>query len=120
MSLFLYTQSSSLTIYFFFFFNDTATTEIYTLSLHDALPISPRGPHSEHTTHQTTPNSTTSCQPGRSAAATTTPSHPSLCQVGTSSAVPDQAAASRSASSSPPSERSWASEKPAAFSQTKR
>src|SRR2546422_9246577 len=26
--------------YFFFFFNDTATTEIYTLSLHDALPIS--------------------------------------------------------------------------------
>src|SRR5256884_5366095 len=36
---------------FFFFFNDTATTEIYTLSLHDALPIfffadfrSPPGP----------------------------------------------------------------------------
>src|SRR3989454_2200377 len=28
---------------FVFFFNDTATTEIYTLSLHDALPISPRG-----------------------------------------------------------------------------
>src|SRR2546426_6151277 len=30
----------------FFFFNDTATTEIYTLSLHDALPIcpSPTGP----------------------------------------------------------------------------
>src|SRR6266705_4100413 len=27
-------------ILFFFFFNDTATTEIYTLSLHDALPIS--------------------------------------------------------------------------------
>ena len=27
----------------FFFFNDTATTEIYTLSLHDALPISPSG-----------------------------------------------------------------------------
>src|SRR5256885_14810462 len=27
-------------IIFFFFFNDTATTEIYTLSLHDALPIS--------------------------------------------------------------------------------
>src|SRR5262245_66357292 len=26
----------------FFFFNDTATTEIYTLSLHDALPIWPR------------------------------------------------------------------------------
>src|SRR2546430_5088742 len=27
------------TLSFFFFFNDTATTEIYTLSLHDALPI---------------------------------------------------------------------------------
>ena len=26
-------------IFVFFFFNDTATTEIYTLSLHDALPI---------------------------------------------------------------------------------
>ena len=33
-------------IYLFFFFNDTATTEIYTLSLHDALPIWP-------VTHQT-------------------------------------------------------------------
>src|SRR2546426_6049838 len=44
---------------FFFFFNDTATTEIYTLSLHDALPISrevgvtepfagPRGPVTLH------------------------------------------------------------------------
>src|SRR3712207_8191458 len=30
----------SLLSVFFFFFNDTATTEIYTLSLHDALPIS--------------------------------------------------------------------------------
>src|SRR3712207_7956419 len=29
---------------FFFFFNDTATTEIYTLSLHDALPISAAPP----------------------------------------------------------------------------
>src|SRR5215467_16339153 len=28
-----------LLLFFFFFFNDTATTEIYTLSLHDALPI---------------------------------------------------------------------------------
>src|SRR2546426_9844382 len=34
-SIFLLLSSS-----FFFFFNDTATTEIYTLSLHDALPIS--------------------------------------------------------------------------------
>src|SRR2546426_3765585 len=30
----------SFIFFFFFFFNDTATTEIYTLSLHDALPIS--------------------------------------------------------------------------------
>src|SRR5215211_9481412 len=30
----------ALCFFFFFFFNDTATTEIYTLSLHDALPIS--------------------------------------------------------------------------------
>src|SRR5256885_10556946 len=30
---------SSTQFFFFFFFNDTATTEIYTLSLHDALPI---------------------------------------------------------------------------------
>src|SRR5438128_12479937 len=39
----LYHQLSSHTSYLlslsFFFFNDTATTEIYTLSLHDALPI---------------------------------------------------------------------------------
>src|SRR3712207_7890306 len=31
-------------MYLFFFFNDTATTEIYTLSLHDALPIYPLTP----------------------------------------------------------------------------
>src|SRR5258708_14855873 len=31
-------------MFFFFFFNDTATTEIYTLSLHDALPIWRRPP----------------------------------------------------------------------------
>src|SRR2546429_1993299 len=34
--------TASLAFRVFFFFNDTATTEIYTLSLHDALPISPR------------------------------------------------------------------------------
>src|SRR2546422_9209576 len=33
---------------FFFFFNDTATTEIYTLSLHDALPISEVDGSQEH------------------------------------------------------------------------
>src|SRR2546429_517151 len=30
---------ADVTVFLFFFFNDTATTEIYTLSLHDALPI---------------------------------------------------------------------------------
>src|SRR2546422_6146523 len=39
MSAFFYTSSRPLS-FLFFFFNDTATTEIYTLSLHDALPIS--------------------------------------------------------------------------------
>src|SRR3712207_8801885 len=34
---------------YIFFFNDTATTEIYTLSLHDALPISPPPPCWPHT-----------------------------------------------------------------------
>src|SRR5260221_9065548 len=37
---YLRTKCSSFKSIFFFFFNDTATTEIYTLSLHDALPIS--------------------------------------------------------------------------------
>src|SRR2546426_6384284 len=36
-------SSPALFLPFFFFFNDTATTEIYTLSLHDALPISAGG-----------------------------------------------------------------------------
>src|SRR5215208_7922697 len=36
--------SESLEFMLSFFFNDTATTEIYTLSLHDALPISPGDP----------------------------------------------------------------------------
>src|SRR2546427_3540845 len=39
----------SLHIFFFFFFNDTATTEIYTLSLHDALPISLAVFHAQRT-----------------------------------------------------------------------
>src|SRR2546427_9470666 len=41
-----------------FFFNDTATTEIYTLSLHDALPIS----HRRHTAERTRGNA---AQPAR-------------------------------------------------------
>src|SRR3989442_5055036 len=40
----MYTHTSC--IFFFFFFNDTATTEIYTLSLHDALPICLHEPES--------------------------------------------------------------------------
>src|SRR2546429_9564810 len=35
----LFKPSTRLALLSFFFFNDTATTEIYTLSLHDALPI---------------------------------------------------------------------------------
>src|SRR5688572_32530640 len=38
---FLIFKSHIFCLSFFFFFNDPATTEIYTLSLHDALPISP-------------------------------------------------------------------------------
>ena len=37
----VYFRMANTISYFIFFFNDTATTEIYTLSLHDALPISP-------------------------------------------------------------------------------
>src|SRR6478672_12579826 len=37
----IFFRLSLLSISIFFFFNDTATTEIYTLSLHDALPICP-------------------------------------------------------------------------------
>src|SRR2546430_10054753 len=40
MSSFYSLQHRRSRTFFFFFFNDTATTEIYTLSLHDALPIS--------------------------------------------------------------------------------
>src|SRR2546427_11479426 len=38
----VYFSSRLSLFFFFFFFNDTATTEIYTLSLHDALPICSR------------------------------------------------------------------------------
>src|SRR2546428_3622220 len=39
---------------FFFFFNDTATTEIYTLSLHDALPIWVTGVNTRNSRSATT------------------------------------------------------------------
>src|SRR5471030_3514282 len=51
---FLLWPSSILRFFFFFFFNDTATTEIYTLSLHDALPISLR--------HRRQPGDRTGCR----------------------------------------------------------
>src|SRR5258707_14135254 len=41
----LFSCVTLLSLFFFFFFNDTATTEIYTLSLHDALPISSDAEH---------------------------------------------------------------------------
>src|SRR5256885_4466236 len=45
---------SSPLLFFFFFFNDTATTEIYTLSLHYALPISQQKAHgrADHQHHE--------------------------------------------------------------------
>src|SRR6202049_5336934 len=46
----------SLLYSFFFFFNDTATTEIYTLSLRDALPISPGCKLSARRTVHTSPS----------------------------------------------------------------
>src|SRR5256885_12042288 len=47
----------------FFFFNDTATTEIYTLSLHDALPISCRSAHDWRRSSENRPRS---CPPLKS------------------------------------------------------
>src|SRR2546426_6407033 len=54
-------MSTLLYRFFFFFFNDTATTEIYTLSLHDALPIS---------------GLTKRCSPPRTAASASGPTGP--------------------------------------------
>src|SRR2546425_3547989 len=55
----------------FFFFNDTATTEIYTLSLHDALPISSNATTSHHRWSKSSPISssprvTIACAPSES------------------------------------------------------
>src|SRR5437762_13319832 len=46
----------------FFFFNDTATTEIYTLSLHDALPISPLPARARRRSQQRHAPSTAECR----------------------------------------------------------
>src|SRR5437660_11217070 len=58
--------------FFFFFFNDTATTEIYTLSLHDALPIG-RSPTSSSASWPT-------CAPGASTASWRSEEHTSELQ----------------------------------------
>src|SRR3712207_8905102 len=62
-----------------FFFNDTATTEIYTLSLHDALPIStrPRRLRSTSARSSTAPTSSSTASRSTSAATTTSSSAPS-------------------------------------------
>src|SRR5256885_3136833 len=49
-----------------FFFNDTATTEIYTLSLHDALPISRAQPDAARGRHHPAPAACTHLQHPRS------------------------------------------------------
>src|SRR2546422_5733373 len=48
--------------FFFFFFNDTATTEIYTLSLHDALPISQDGKADYLRSHSSTIGTDQGCR----------------------------------------------------------
>src|SRR3712207_9079112 len=58
----------------FFFFNDTATTEIYTLSLHDALPICSRRPGSR--SRSSTPTRPSSSASGCPTATSTSPTSP--------------------------------------------
>src|SRR5438876_8554518 len=72
---------TSLSVLFFFFFNDTATTEIYTLSLHDALPISRNARararrSSSATTYAGVPNSRASVRDRKSTRLNS--SHPSI------------------------------------------
>src|SRR5258708_13973984 len=62
-----------------FFFNDTATTEIYTLSLHDALPICPRGHRTSRAARWSSASTTTST-PTRSAPACRSEEHTSELQ----------------------------------------
>src|SRR5258705_986341 len=63
--------------FLFFFFNDTATTEIYTLSLHDALPISTRRRATPSRPHQA---STCATARGRSARGRRSEEHTSELQ----------------------------------------
>src|SRR5690348_17952187 len=67
-------RSNSTTI--FFFFNDPATTEIYTLSLHDALPISTARGNAENSTGDPRP-APTNCWPDRKSTRLNS-SHPSI------------------------------------------
>src|SRR3712207_8941314 len=73
-------------LYTFFFFNDPATTEIYTLSLHDALPISPAG---STATPAAASRVSTSVAENRSASSGHTASTPSWARRCDSS-VPDR------------------------------
>src|SRR5258708_25880448 len=63
----------------FFFFNDTATTEIYSLSLHDALPISPRRISSPGCCRATRPMTSARCASARSTSSPTLPPARSSC-----------------------------------------
>src|SRR3712207_9265003 len=75
-------------IYIFFFFNDTATTEIYTLSLHDALPISD---------HRLASVRASRSQPSRRAP----PAHPSRTVTDDASVIRGTSPSSRNAAPDP-------------------
>src|SRR5258707_13817498 len=62
----LFLLLTPLSSFSFFFFNDTATTEIYTLSLHDALPISPASMQAAPTRPRWIPTASRRSRPRRS------------------------------------------------------
>src|SRR5688572_33259774 len=62
MSLLCHMTISHFYFFFFFFFNDTATTEIYTLSLHDALPICGSGIGTSPTTRDVPVTTCSTCR----------------------------------------------------------
>src|SRR5256885_14815665 len=66
LTLFLFLYSPPAHLSFFFFFNDTATTEIYTLSLHDALPICIRDQAGDGAARRRQPPPLRRRHPGRS------------------------------------------------------
>src|SRR2546427_4738096 len=70
ISLFLFLITSYSIFFFFFFFNDTATTEISTLPLHDALPISRRRIDRQLGRRRGTADPDPSATPGRGGRAT--------------------------------------------------